>query len=502
MPKNNIRPTPAAQIIMNIPRMASGGGSGEGDVTQQQLSSAVSTHNFAPSSHSDIRNSVSVKQDALVSGTNIKTINGESILGSGDIEIASASDVTNDIDDIKAVIPTTASATNKLVDEDSMNSALEDMTAITAALVAQIGTGGGNFFPDVWQIPKPDEAVVGDYFIAVAYGTLGEDEASSDVEFGYLTTIAALTSATVPRAVTLRQNPALSTPSRTISQEAVVGVWFGSLFTATTLGDGFLNNCTAFNQPLEIPEGVTSIGLTFLNGCRSFNSVVTLPDSLEIIGNNFMQNCTAYNKPFRFPNNLTSVGSNFMMTCVRFNQPITTPVSLTTTPTTFLTGCNSFDSVVTIPEGTTNIGSSFLVNCISYNQPLTIPDTVTQIGTAFLQGCIAFNKEFIIPSSVTNIGSNFLTGCASYSQPITFHENLTTVGAILLSECRNYRSVVTWNASVYPNVGTGASFGTASTLTSIPIRNPGIGIAGTNAVEFRAAVPNRTATPFRVTRLV
>lgn len=33
---------------------------------------------------------LATKQDTLISGTNIKTINGESILGSGDIEIASS----------------------------------------------------------------------------------------------------------------------------------------------------------------------------------------------------------------------------------------------------------------------------------------------------------------------------------------------------------------------------------------------------------------------------
>jgi hypothetical protein len=35
--------------------------------------------------------STSAKQDALVSGTNIKTINGTSVLGSGDITISGGS---------------------------------------------------------------------------------------------------------------------------------------------------------------------------------------------------------------------------------------------------------------------------------------------------------------------------------------------------------------------------------------------------------------------------
>jgi|GEM_PF-6404630 len=76
------------QIVLNIPRGGSSDGGGTGDVTQSQLISAISTHNFAPSSHIDIRNSVNTKQDKLISGTTIKTIDGESILTGGDINIS------------------------------------------------------------------------------------------------------------------------------------------------------------------------------------------------------------------------------------------------------------------------------------------------------------------------------------------------------------------------------------------------------------------------------
>jgi len=77
------------QIVLNIPRGGnSDGSSGTGDVTQSQLTNAISTHNFAPSSHIDIRNAVNAKQDKLISGTTIKMIDGESILSGGDINIS------------------------------------------------------------------------------------------------------------------------------------------------------------------------------------------------------------------------------------------------------------------------------------------------------------------------------------------------------------------------------------------------------------------------------
>ncbi len=42
--------------------------------------------------------SLNAKQDTLVSGSNVKTINGQSILGSGDFQISADSYTKNEID--------------------------------------------------------------------------------------------------------------------------------------------------------------------------------------------------------------------------------------------------------------------------------------------------------------------------------------------------------------------------------------------------------------------
>ena len=45
--------------------------------------------------HDNINVLLSTKQDTLISGTNIKTINGQSLMGEGDINIISGSGGTN-----------------------------------------------------------------------------------------------------------------------------------------------------------------------------------------------------------------------------------------------------------------------------------------------------------------------------------------------------------------------------------------------------------------------
>lgn len=56
---------------------ASGGNAQGETVTKEEFNAAIE----------GVNNGISAKQDVLVSGTNIKTINNESILGSGNIEI-------------------------------------------------------------------------------------------------------------------------------------------------------------------------------------------------------------------------------------------------------------------------------------------------------------------------------------------------------------------------------------------------------------------------------
>lgn len=48
---------------------------------------------LAQSVGADIKALLSGKQDALVSGSSIKTVNGESLLGAGNIELATATQV-------------------------------------------------------------------------------------------------------------------------------------------------------------------------------------------------------------------------------------------------------------------------------------------------------------------------------------------------------------------------------------------------------------------------
>jgi hypothetical protein len=58
-------------------------------IDPEELAQALEAHNTSGTAHQDIRTALGGKQATLVSGTNIKTINGTSVLGGGDVKVGS-----------------------------------------------------------------------------------------------------------------------------------------------------------------------------------------------------------------------------------------------------------------------------------------------------------------------------------------------------------------------------------------------------------------------------
>lgn len=70
------------------------------DQTNIELTNAKNTIDAVSSKVDSANSTISTKQDKLVSGTNIKTINGQSVLGEGDITISGGTSESIVLDDI------------------------------------------------------------------------------------------------------------------------------------------------------------------------------------------------------------------------------------------------------------------------------------------------------------------------------------------------------------------------------------------------------------------
>lgn len=111
--------------------------------TQREIGKIIIDQTYNPESENAqsgkaVAEAVSDKQDSLVSGTNIKTINNQSILGSGNITIEGGSDV--EVDQI--YLPTSENAqSGKAVAEaitqtvGDIETALDEIIALQEALI-------------------------------------------------------------------------------------------------------------------------------------------------------------------------------------------------------------------------------------------------------------------------------------------------------------------------------------------------------------------------------
>lgn len=223
---------------------------------------------------------------------------------------------------------------------------------------------------------------------------------------------------------------------------------------------GMFNGCTSFNQPITIPESVTSVGSMFYNS--GFNSTVEIKNGVTSLAYMFY-NAHHFNHLINIPNTVNTLNHTFDSS--GFNQPITIPGSVANMNYAFANSltqgarAGDFNQPITISNGVGSMAHVF-ERRTSFNQPLTIPQSVWSLDNA-LNGCSEFNsnvtilgnptvhnlfrdcrnynKAFTVPN--TYDASDLFFNCTKFSQSVRF-----PVGTYYLTEafygCTNFDDVV------------------------------------------------------------
>lgn len=122
-----------------------------------------------------------------------------------------------------------------------------------------------------------------------------------------------------------------------------------------------------------------------------------------------------------------------------------------------------------------NIGDNFLAGCNQLTVLTNFPNNIRTIGNYFLSGCVLLGSgvpvSLTIPRSVTSIGEGFMYNCDKYVGPLT-------VNVLPTKEPRDIYSLSTTNPS-------------ADMYTT------GVTVQGTDASVWKAALPNRSVSPYR-----
>ena len=264
----------------------------------------------------------------------------------------------------------------------------------------------------------------------------------------------------------------------------------------------FLDGCTSFNQPLTIPNSITSIGRSFLANCQAFNQPLTLSNSLTSIGNAFLYNCRSFNQPLIIPNSVTTLGVNFMGNCVVFNQPLTLSNSLTVIGHDFLASDSTtipmqFNQSLIIPNSVTTISYDFLYNCENFNQPLTLSNSLTSIGNDFLYNCKNFNQPLTLPNSLTSIDNNFLYNCERFNKDLKLTDNITNIGQNFMYRCDNFDSVLRISPNISPSMFSNEGDSFATENSSATVYTNGFKIRYNKFEELKTRFPDISSNYYR-----
>lgn len=295
--------------------------------------------NYYTKSQTDtyVSNAVSTKQDTLVSGTNIKTINGQSLLGSGDIQIGTGGtiDLSNyytraEVDD-KLDLKANASDLSALnADVEGLSISLENkadksdipsladyysksaVDALIATLQSQIdaleaqleeccsgGGGGEDIEGKKYLLHLTDETAHS--MECNSSSTLTVD----DLSFGS----GAAISRTGVTDVTIGDCVTNIAPMAMQYYSAMTSCTISS--SVTTIEYSAFDGCKALTS-LTIPDGVTIIPLYMCRDCWNL-SATNIPDGVTSINEGAYYDCLSLMN-ITIPSTVTTIGNNAFRT--------------------------------------------------------------------------------------------------------------------------------------------------------------------------------------------
>lgn len=281
---------------------------------------------------------------------------------------------------------------------------------------------------------------------------------------------------------------------------------------ATTIYNNFLKDCTDFNENITFPTALQTIGDNFIAAHLSnsghmaameFNKPLNFPNTLTSIGRYFLNQCAGYNQPIVIPEGVTSISDDFLSgvepnlsnhyVSMGFNAKITLPSTLTSIGNNFLRYCNAFNRPITIPNSVTTIGDYFMGQCSSFNSAISLPSNLTTIEANSFGGWYAFNQEFILPNTLTTINGPICTSWNAFNRNFTLPSSVTTINGSILYYCPSITSFTT-ETTATPNDPNGNSLAVYQTQSNAKAFVKGITVTGAGTSAWLTALPNLNST--------
>ncbi len=315
---------------------------------------------------------LATKQDALVSGTSIKTINGTSLLGGGDIVISGGGGVG----------------------EDTTTSFTYTYTGVMGMPPTPL-PGSGSLFAS----PTGKERAFNVLFVGGANPDL------TGIEFTKLEFVGGTFSPQTMAALTTLSLPALTTVGGNFSPNAMAALTSLSLPALTAVGGNFTPSSMAALTSLSVPV-LTTVGGIFNPNAMAALTSLSVP-ALTTVGSNFNPSSMAALTSLSLPA-LTAVGGNFTPSSMAALTSLSVPV-LTTVGGIFNPNAIAALTSLSLPA-LTAVGGNFGPSSMAALTSLSVP-AIERIGTSVTSGnAIQINSgtgaltTFTLPATLKQVG--------------------------------------------------------------------------------------------------
>lgn len=234
-----------------------------------------------------------------------------------------------------------------------------------------------------------------------------------------------------------------------VTEEDYLELTFGGVNTMIEINNISINK--DWIKEVTVGDGVEYLPDKFCSGCN-YMTTVNFPSSVHYIGGNVFSSCLLLNSQLDM-SNVRFIGTNFLYNCTAFNQPISLP-KIDEIGDYFMFGCASFNSTITLNDGLLMIGSRFMYGCSSFTQPFTVPS-----GLIDDSSIVSYNP-----------GTYFMYNCNNFTGPLV---------------CNTSTKIPTDNYTL------------GTTSSSAAIYTTGVTLTGPYAAQWKAALPDRTSSPYR-----
>ena len=372
---------------------------------------------FSPDNYyikTEIDNLLNQKQNSLISGTNIKTINNESILGRGNIitEI-----INNKVTSISEQSTDEQYPSAKLLYDMLFEKLVVFVNVISGGTIEDVIGTNVTVFDNDNNVIIATKKFQGDPLTfrikaGINYTLYGENIEifKPPVSVNYKSELDSIRNYTIK----YFDSPVINFVDPNVAAICINNWGNGEIITekmakdVINISDKFRNNTDikVFNE-LRYFISLSTINSYAFKGCTELTDVI-LPDTLISIGNEAFQGCTKLTNVI-LPDSLTNIGYSVFNGCnnlqIELNLPnLTDAIYINTFIYTKITKILSLGSI-------TSIGADAFKGCTELTDVI-FPDTLTSIGNEAFQNCTKLTNV-ILPDSLTNIGYSVFNGCTA-----------------------------------------------------------------------------------------